>query len=558
MRSAGTRTAALAAALLALALMVALPASRAFASVHEQAMLEDDVRLLENPVGTMAHLRALGVQRVRVSVHWNYIAPSPNAVRPPGGFNATDPATYPTQNWQPWDQIVQAAAADGIGVDFDVMGGIPRWARGPGEPRGATNQDWNPSPSMYRSFVHALGVRYSGRYDPALKRTVGDSNDLPRVSFWSVWNEPDYAPSLAPQGVPRNVLVENSPRMYRNLVDAAWSGLHETGHGADTFIFGELAPRGSNFWGIWSGMKPITFLRAMYCVDSRYRPLRGSSAAIRGCPTTAGGSRRFRAVNPALFAASGVSVHPYMRWYPPNHEAQPDPGYASLGQIGNLTRTLDRLQRVYGSGRRFPVWDTEFGYLTTPPKHDNQYEPSTPHHQPWPNQTTAAYYLNWAEYISWRNPRIASFFQYLLQDPVASLPSNDWGSFASGLLNYSGTAKPTYAAWRLPLFLPVTKARRARRLEVWGCVRPVYYAGQDSSAPQTVAINFWPVRGGAYRTVQTVTLPNPRASCYFDVRVAFPSSGWVQLSWTYPTTDSLSGSFGRGTVYSRAVQIVLR
>ena len=64
-----------------------------------------------------------------------------------------------------------------------------------------------------------------------------------------------------------------------------------------------------------------------------------------------------------------------MRWYAPNHELDPDPtngsitaDYTSLGVIGNLGRALDRLQRVYGSDTRFPIYDTEFGYITSPPK----------------------------------------------------------------------------------------------------------------------------------------------------------------------------------------------
>ena len=155
----------------------------------------------------------------------------------------------------------------------------------------------------------------------------GDAGDLPRVSFWSIWNEPDYGPSLAPQGVPGDLTVENSPRMYRRLLDAAWAALQASGHtpATDTILFGELAPRGAKRWGVFSGMKPLVFLRALYCVDSRYRPLRGTAARVRGCPTTAAGSRRFPAQHPALFAATGFSDHPYMRWYAPNLELDPDP-----------------------------------------------------------------------------------------------------------------------------------------------------------------------------------------------------------------------------------------
>jgi hypothetical protein len=546
-------------ALLAL-LLLAIPTACARAAASQQAMLEDDVSLMANPMATLSRLRLLGVQRVRVAVRWSYIAPAPTASRVPRRFDPSNPASYPAANWQIWDQIVTDAQRLGIGLDFDVMGGAPVWALGSGAPAGNTNRNWDPSPSLYRAFVHALGVRYSGNYDPARKRLIRDARDLPRVSFWSVWNEPDYGPSLAPQGVPGALTVENSPRMYRNLVDAAWGALHQTGHGRDTFIFGELAPRGYSYWGVYSGMKPLVFLRALYCVDAGYRPLRATAAAIRGCPANASGSGRFRALNPGLFQATGVSDHPYMRWYPPGNELQPDPDYSSLGEIGNLSRALDRLQQAYGSGARLPIWNTEFGYITTPPKHDNQYEPAQPHHQPWPTQATAAYYLNWAEYISWRNRRIASFLQYLLHDPLPSLRSNDWGGFASGLLAYNYAPKATYAAWRLPLFMPVTAGRRGRRLEVWGCLRPARYAILDTGLPQTAEVQFAPGSSGRFTTIQTVTIGSPSAGCYFDLYPRFPSSGSVRLSWSYPLHDQLLGSFGPSsdhTVYSRQIQISL-
>jgi len=546
-------------ALLLAAVLVVVPASRAIASAGQQAMFEDDAQLMSDPMGTLAQLRLLGAERVRLAIRWMNIAPDPNAKRIPRHFNAADPAAYPAANWQIWDEIMRDAEQEGIGVDVDVTGGAPRWAQGPGAPGGNTNPNWEPSPSMYGAFTHALGVRYSGSYDPALKRTVRDANDLPRVSFWSVWNEPDYGPSLAPQGVPGHLTIENSPRMYRNLVDAAWSALRQTGHGRDTFIFGELADRGYDYWGVFSGMKPLVFLRALYCVDSSYQPLRGAAAAARGCPATAAGSRRFQAQNPGVFGASGFSDHPYMRWYPPNDELHPDPNYSSLGEIGNLERALDRLQRVYGSRTRFPIWDTEFGYITTPPKHDNQLEPGNQRF-PWVSQTTAAYYLNWAEYISWRDPRIASFFQYLLHDPQAATRADDWGGYASGLLNYNSTPKPTYAAWRLPLYMPVTQARRGQRLEVWGCVRPAHYAILDTGEPQTVAIQLRPSSGGTFTTVQTVTIAEPNASCYFDVRVRFATSGTVRLGWSYPSRDPLLGYFDplqSHPVVSRSVQVTL-
>lgn len=533
----------------------AAPPARAASSL--QAMFEDDDMLTADPAGTLEKFRMLGVQTIRLSIRWQDIAPNPRSRRVPAHFNGADPAAYPASRWATLDGMVRAAAGSGIALDFDLLGPAPRWAVGPGAPRGNTNFNWNPNPRLYEQFVQAVGRRYSGTYDPRRKRLApGAAGDLPRVSFWSVWNEPDYGPSLAPQGVMGHLTIENSPRMYRNLVDAAWTALQRAGHGADTFIWGELAPRGKNYWGVFSGMKPLVFLRAMYCVDSRYRPLKGTAAAVRGCPATPAGSRRFRALNPALFSASGVSNHPYMRWYRPDREAVFDPDYSTLGEIGTFERALDRLQRVYGSSRRFAVWNTEFGYLTSPPKHDNQVEPGGQRY-PWVKQTTAAYYLNWAEYLSWRDPRIRSFFQYLMKDPLPSTRATDWGGFASGLLNYDGSRKPGYFAWRMPVYLPVTSTRRGRALEVWGCARPAPFAALDTGAPQSVDIQFKQGRGG-YSTLQSVAL---RGGCYFDVPVRFPISGTMRLSWSYPSGDSQLGYFDpleSHTAYSRPVTVSIR
>ena len=526
------------------------PPARADANL--QSMIETDPSLKVDPAGTLAQLRLLGVQLIRVDVWWFGLAPHPDSKHPPEGFDGSDPASYSDAKWAVYDAIVQDAAADGIGVDFDVMGSSPDWALGPNRPHVSQNGNWEPSPSLYRAFVHAVAERYSGDYNPLTKQlSPGDPQDLPRVSFWSVWNEPNYGPSLAPQGVPRHLLIPNSPRMYRNLVDAGWTALHQTGHGSDTFLFGELAPRGEPRWGVFSGMKPITFMQLLYCVNSHYRPYRGRAAGQIGCPRTPAGSRRFRAQNPGLFEASGVSDHPYMRWYPPNREAQPDPNFSTLSEMGIFERALDRLQRVYGSHVRYPVWDTEFGYITDPPKRHDE--------APWVSPSTAAYYLNWAEYISWRDPRIKSFDQYLLADAEPANKANDWGGFASGLLQYGGTPKADYDAWRLPVYLPVTKAQSGQPLEVWGCVRPGPYALSDTGDTQTADIQFQPQSGGDFQTIQTAVVATSGAGCYFDTQVVFPGSGAVRLAWSYPLSDPLLAGFsGDGTVYSRSVQIKLR
>jgi hypothetical protein len=550
-----SRPQAVLAALLAAA-VVLLPAGRAAASATQESMFQADVQMMSDPVQTVAELRDMGVQRIRVSVRWNAIAPSPNARHKPKGFNAADPAAYAARSpgvWARWDALVKAAAGAGIGLNFDVNGtyGVPQWASGPGEPLNHL-RSWEPSPKEFRLFMRALGTRYSGSYDPASDQVApGDPNDLPAVRFWSIWNEPDYGPSLSPQDLPPAFRVDHAPEMYRQLIAAAWAALHATGHARDAFVIGEVAPRGHNNGGLFSGLTPGVFFRSMYCVDARYRPLRGTQATVRGCPATAAASRGFRAANPGLFKATGVSDHPYMEWLAPNHEPKATPDFSSLAVIGQFERLLDRLQRVYGSHRHLPVYDTEFGYITSPPKHDT---PKGPYVSP----ATAAYYLNWAEYIHWRDPRIQSFMQYQLADPVKPAQSNGWGSFASGLLNWAGKPKPTFPAWVLPLYLPRTKLHPGQPAEIWGCVRPAHYAIPDTGLLQTAYIQYSPGAHQAFTNLAPVAIATA-GNCYFDTHLALPGSGRVRLMWQYPTSDPMLANpvAGGSTVYSRTIQVTV-
>jgi hypothetical protein len=522
----------------ALRLLAPAPAS---AAGTMQAIFEDDHSLEADPAGTLSTFRMLGVHVVRVGMVWAQVAPHRLSHTRPRRFHASDPAAYPAASWSVFDTIVKDAQVDNIQVDIDLDGGGPIWATGPGAPRGHPHPNWEPSAREYGAFVRAVATRYSGRYVPR-----GSSKALPRVSFWSIWDEPNLGYTIAPQGVPGHLTVENSGHMYRSLLAQAWNALHQTGHAHDTILIGELAPRGLDYFGVFSSMKPLVFLRALYCVDSHYRPLRGDAAAMRGCPTTAAASRHFRAANPALFQAPGFSDHGWMRWYPPNREPQPDRDYSSFAEFGGLERALDRLQRVYRSRRRFPIYDDEFGYITDPPNHTRTFV----------SPATAAYYLNWAEYISWRDPRIATFENYLLRDPPPRRSRYD--GWSSGLLTFTGAHKVTYSAWRLPLYLPITTTRPGRRIEVWGCARPAQFAHIDTGQPQTVEIQFAPASGGSFTTLATVPITN-RAG-YFDVRVAFPASGTVRLAWSYRALDPLLGyvdPLQEHSVYSRQVEVTV-
>lgn len=537
-----------------------LTAAPALADHGQTSILESDPMLLGDPAGTLRTAQELGISTVRLSVRWDSLAPAPKSFRAPRHFNGDDPAAYSKSKWAPYDAIVTIAAQDGVRVDMDLTGGAPLWGTGRGMPHGHNYpfHNWKPSASKFGQFARAVATRYSGNYNPDLRQLdPGSSEDLPRVSFWSIWNEPNFGPSLAPQAVSGHATTPYSGLQYRALLNQGWSALHATGHGSDTLLIGELAPRGILSFGKFGGITPVEFMRSLYCLGGNYRPLRGTTATMQGCPTSSRGSRTFVSRNPALFQASGVADHPYMRWFAPNRELdqyQPKgfehlkSSYASLATIGQLERGLDRMLGAYQVHRKLPIWMTEFGYITDPPS-----KPSRGSLYHYPHPSTAAYYDNWAEYIAWKNPRIVSFDQYILQDEAELHPEKQ--GFPSGLIFASGKHKPGFDAFRLPLYLPHTTASSpAQSLEVWGAARPAYFANLEApGTPQSVSVLFRADGGSQFLPLTQVPVSSPAG--YFDTDLQFPTSGTVELAWTYPN-DSLP--LAGTTVYSRQQHVTVK
>ena len=487
------------------------------------SIFEAGPQLLSDPAGTLDTMRSLGVDVVKVFLPWGSIAPDPTATSAPAGFNGADPAAYPAVNWAPYDAIVRDARARGIAVDLTLAEPPPQWAQGSGAPRKAGPQ-WEPSDALFGQFARAVGTRYSGHYTPA-----GASGPLPRVHLWSIWNEPNYGPNLKPQAID-HWRVPVSPALYRGLVNAAWRALHATGHGRDTILIGELAPRGIQKA---EGMVPLRFVRGLYCLSSSLRPLRGAAATAVECPATASGSSTFKADNPALFEAGGFSAHPYPQGdAAPGYVTPGEPDYADFASLPKLIATLDAAQRAYGSSHRFEIWSTEFGYNTNPPR---EYEASP---------AVASGLINWSEYLSWRNPRIRSYDQYQLLDP----PTTPSGSeFDTGLEFSNGRPKAVYAAFRMPIWLPHASFASGQAIEVWGCVRPARPVGLSTHTVQYARIQFARAGNSRFATVSTVKLTDPYG--YFDVAQKFPASGRVRLEWAYPHGAK---------IYSRVVSVVAR
>jgi hypothetical protein len=241
-----------------------------------------------------------------------------------------------------------------------------------------------------------------------------------------------------------------------------------------------------------------------------------------------------------LFKASGVADHPYSGGRSPVNAKGLDKNYAVFSQLGNLERTLDRAQAAYHSHRRYPIYSDEYGYITRPPQL-----------APYASQATAAYYMNWAEYLSWRSPRIGSYAQYLLRDPV-HMGGGGIG-FTSGLETPAGKPKATYDAYRLPVYLPKTAVRAGRPAEVWGNARPASFMALDGDGPQSVAIQLQAGGHGLYQTIRTVS-----ATGYFDVHVAFARGGNLRLAYQFPASDPfLPVGVAGTTADSRVVKVTV-
>lgn len=255
----------------------------------------------------------------------------------------------------------------------------------------------------------------------------------PRVHLWSLLNEPNLRYFL---GIPKKRF--GTPRDWRTLFVAGQKALRAVpGHGRDTVLLGELAPRATANNGTARG--PLLFTREFFCLDSKLRPYTGAAARSRGCTN-------FKRVT-----ADGFAIHPYTNaaLAPPNFQ---DPGDGvAIATLSRLTRILDAAARRGRTNRNLQIWDTEMGFQSNPPDRRA------------PSPTKQAEYINWGDWIQYRNPRVVAVSQFELTD--AALPA----AYNTGLRFLNGKHKPAYDAYRLGIF-PTNAGRGFVR--VWAQARP--------------------------------------------------------------------------------------
>jgi hypothetical protein len=402
-------------ALAALTVLTACLPAAAAASRSQWSMVEDHPKLVRSGpdvrAATLDELRALGADTLRIEVKWSEVAPDPAANSKPD-FDATDPGAYP--GFEPYDDLVVKATAKGLRVLITLAPDAPDWATA-----GGRGGNYKVDSRDFADFARAAGKRYSGIY-----------GGLPKVGYWSIWNEPNHIFFIKPRS--------QAPRVYRRLVQRGLPALKAAVPGARVFV-GELAPVGT----ATKVIGPLRFLQQWLCVDKSYKRLRGRVARVQGC-------NGFRRVS-----ANGFAHHPYG----PSGTVYRGRDIVNMVGIRRLASALDKSARAGRISRGLGIYNTEFGYQTNPP---DPFIGTTPSRQ--------AEILNTLEEFSYRYPRLKSYSQYLLyDDPARTGPAAlKWAGFQTGLRFHGGATKPSYDAFRLPI--AVKKQRSGVR--IWGRVRP--------------------------------------------------------------------------------------
>jgi hypothetical protein len=459
-----------------MATLLAWPPQPAQAGAGQETMLQDDLQLLYSGGArreqTLDELQRLGVDSVRVFVSWGAIAPASNSTARPG-FDAANPGAYNPGAWAPYDELVRSAARRGMSVLLTPNSPLPAWAS---DCRGSVplRHICSPDPGEFASFVLALGRRYSGGY-----------GGLPRVSRWSVWNEPNVAIWLRPQYVRRGGhLVALSAWRYRLLVRAAVSALRASGHGRDQIMAGETGPIGQSGGSL--ARRPVAtadFLRTLFCITPRGGPLR--SAAV-GC------TGRYEPLG-----INAIAHHPYIQGgsRAPRTPARFDEiTISSPRRLKAIMGTAARLGRIRHG---LPIYYTEYGFQTNPPDRILGVPLGL-----------QARYLAESLYMTYRDPAVRGLAQYLLRDDPGL------AGFQSGLEFNSGRPKPALRDFPFSVFV----FRHRGVVTVFGQLRAA-----PNGARVPVRVELRPRGSGSFRTYRTVTT-NPRG--FLLVRTRSPRGQW--------------------------------
>jgi hypothetical protein len=366
------------AALAVVVVLAACCATGATAARNLQVGITDSGSAYFQQPSFFSALGALHAQVLRVHLSWGGALGV--ARRRPA--DATDPLD-PAYDWSRYDAIVLAAADEGVELMFSIFG-TPTWANGGGLTTRAPRH-----PVDLENFAFAAADRYGGSFDR------GDGTLLPRVRYWTAWNEPNLPIGLVPQWkrVHKRWVIQSAID-YAHICNAVVTGVRGTLIPGERIACGDTAPRGNNApTSSRPTVSPLAFLRAM----------------------KRAGAKGFDA----------YAHHPYPSG--PSESPTTRPKSTTAVTFGNLDVLVSQLTKLYG---RKPLWLDEYGYQTNPPDHGVGVSPAK-----------QALYVTQSIALARANPRVAMLLWFLVRD------ESRLAGWQSGLETVSGVRKPAFAAF---------------------------------------------------------------------------------------------------------------
>ena len=196
-----------------------------------------------------------------------------------------------------------------------------------------------------------------------------------------------------------------SPGIYRKLFLAAQHGLADAGLANAHVLLGETSPRGTG-----KVVAPLTFLRGVLCLDSKYHKTSTSCAKLQ---------------------PAGYAHHAYTTGQGPTFKPT-QPNDVTIGVLSRLTTALDRAAKAGAITSHLPIYLTEFGIESTPDPVRGV------------SLQRQSEYRAISERIAYDNPRVVAFSQYLLRDdlPKSGVPDvARYPGFETGLFTDSRQAQ---------------------------------------------------------------------------------------------------------------------
>jgi hypothetical protein len=498
---------------------IALPGVAQASDNQLSIMMDDDLLVYRDDNtrdATLRQMKSAGVDYVRVTLLWSVVADKARSTKARDKryrrLKGSSPKAYPMLNWDRYDRLVRAGQTLGVGIYFNITGPGPAWGhKTPPKSQRRNRKTWKPKAREFYKFVQAAGKRYSGRYR--------DENDgrrlIPRVNFWSLWNEPNQGGWLTPQyekGIPA------SPHLYRELYIFGRRALESTGHGRDVILVGETAPIGLDRTDSRAPIRPKPFIREMFCLDANNVPYSGAAAAQRKCSDF----QKYGALK-----ATAWAHHPYTKKSSPAVK-DPNPDVITMANIDDLGALLDGIAATTGFvAPNMPIVSSEFGYETSPP---DAYQGI--------DYNTQAIWMNLGDLIAFQNPRVIGQTQFLFRD-VAPLRKHKtgskayWSTYQSGILDLRGQPKPAYTAYTFPFLTYPTGTTSPEGRPNWGVWGQLKFRPNDLPPEiyDTVQLQFLPADGSSdwVNVGDPITVANGKG--FFLATIAAPAPGLLRARW---------------------------